>query len=126
MSRLTSLNTYVLFLAALLLFVQCESDSCTGDPPKAKVETNNAGSSRVRVTLSHQGTGEIFQLVDITENNSKTTERLPPGRYSINADVSKSTGTYTIRLSAQFKNCIDYTVFVNATSLSMILNAEAR
>lgn len=126
MLRLTTFMTYIVFIAALLLFVQCESDSCTGEAPKVKVETNNAGSSRVRVTFSHQGTGQIFQFVDITENNSKNTGPLPPGRYSIHADISKSTGTYTIRLSAQFKDCIDYTVFVNSTSLSMILNGEAR
>lgn len=127
MSSLTILKKSTYFLILLALFVQCESDSCNNEPPKATVESNSAGrSNRVWVTFNHQPSGRSFQLQDITEDNPKTTGPLPKGEYSIHATVSKSTGTQTIRLNATLKDCIDYKVFVNAISVSMYLNGEAR
>ncbi|MBN8650593.1 MAG: hypothetical protein J0L67_04160 [Cytophagales bacterium] len=83
-------------------------------------------SNRVWVTFIHQPSGQSFQVVDVTEDNAKTTAPLPAGEYRIQATVSKSTGNYAIRMSAQFKDCVDYKVFVNAIRLSMNLNGQAR
>ena len=126
MSYCKNLKKYFISLIAFALFVQCE-DPCNGEPPKAKVESNSVSisSNRVWVTFNHQSE-QTFQLQDITEDNPKTTGPLPAGQYSIHATVSKSTGTQTIRLNAQLKDCIDYKVFVNATSLSMYVSGEER
>lgn len=124
MSYLTTVRKYIFFLIVLALFIQCE-ESCKGEPPKAKAETNTS-TNRVWITFNHQQSGQSFQLQDITEDNPKTTGALPTGEYSIHATVSKSTGTQTIRLNATLKDCIDYKVFVNAISLSMYINGEER
>jgi hypothetical protein len=113
---------------AIPVFIQCDSGSCEGEPSKAKVESNSysVSSIRVWVTFNHQDSGQSFQVVDVTEDNPKTTAPLPAGQYSIHATVTKSTGTQTLRLNARLKDCVDYTFFVNATSLSMNLNGEPR
>lgn len=128
MANNQTLKKCVLLLATLTLFIQCASDSCEGEPPKAKVESNSVSerSNRVWVTFFHQPSGQSFQVVDVTEDNAKTTAPLPAGEYRIQATVSKSTGNHTIRMSAQFKDCVDYKIFVNAISLSMNLGGQAR
>lgn len=127
MYYLAILKKYTFILITLVLFAQCE-DTCNGEPPKAKVESNSVStmSNRVWVTFNHQQTGQSFQLQDITEDNPKTIGSLPTGEYSVSATVSKSTGTQTIRLNANLKECIDYKVFVNAINLSMYINGEER
>jgi hypothetical protein len=112
----------------ILLFTQCDSNSCDGEPAKAKVESNRASTRdpRVWLTFIHES-GQSFQLVDITEDSPKTTGPLPSGQYDVRASVTKSTGTQTIRLNdVQIKDCVDYNVFVNAISLSMNINGSPR
>lgn len=119
-----NLPIYIIFF----LFIQCESDSCEGESPKAKIESNSysISSSRVWVTLNHQESGQSYQFVDITENNPKSSGSLPTGNYSINASVAKSTGTTNLRVSAKLSDCFKYKVFVNATNLSMYVNGTPR
>ena len=127
MSYSLNFKKSVLYLVVLVILVQCKSDSCNNEKPTARVESNSysISSNRVWVTFNHQS-GQSFQLTDITEDNPKTIGSLPTGTYTISATVSKSTGSNTIRLSAELKDCIDYRVFVNATSLSMNINGIAR
>lgn len=121
----TVLRKILIALIAIPLFVQC--DSCEGELATAKIESNSSlSTNRVRVTFTHQDSGQSFQVVDVMENNPKTTGPLPAGQYSIHANVAQSTGTKTIRLTAQLEDCVDYTVFVNSISLSMNLNGDPR
>lgn len=119
--------TFILVLLLPLSFLNCESGSCEGEPPEAKVESNSYSSStRVQVTFTQEGTGKTFQYTNIREDNPRKTGPLPAGRYAIQASVSKDTGNSTLRVTANLTDCTDYTVYVNVFSMMMTVTGSAR
>lgn len=123
--KVKTLFNAVLVVGLLVTLTDCQSETCDGENPSAKVESSSA-NYKVWVWFNNQDTEQTFQVIDVTEDNAKRLSDLPAGQYSIQAIVYAGTGPKDIRLSAKLKECVDYNLYVNATSYSMTLSGKAK
>jgi hypothetical protein len=117
MNYLRKPNKFNYTLVSILLFSNCSPEFRKGERAKATVSSSSL-LTKVWVTFFNNDTNQTLPFQNLTGNSPKSTPPLTAGKYSIQAMAYFATGTLQLSVSADTKDCADYSVSVDSSSAS--------